>query len=103
MTTTPLQRMAPAIPGPVYVNETQTDQRLAPAVYVNETISTSISLVPGAGTLALTQYATAAEVAVTNTSLVPGKGTLTLAGQAPTVGQTTGGQIKGGTMLMMGV
>jgi len=41
MTTTPLQRMAPSIPNPVYVNETQTNQRMAPVVYVNETITTT--------------------------------------------------------------
>jgi len=37
MTTTPAQRMAPSIPTPVYVNETNTNKSMAPVVYVNQT------------------------------------------------------------------
>jgi len=34
------QRLAPSMPNPVYVNETSTNQKLAPVVYANENVTT---------------------------------------------------------------
>lgn len=40
------QAIAPGFPFPVYVNETQTKQRFAPGVYVDETVSSGAATTP---------------------------------------------------------